>query len=78
MGLCTTACMDRSLPLPSPFPPQVVAISAKERATLLLQPGGPAGPRWLPSLRPLHFRLAQLLHSAGARQRAPDWGEYAP
>ncbi|KAL4419463.1 hypothetical protein ABPG77_003576 [Micractinium sp. CCAP 211/92] len=56
----------------------VVAISAKERATLLLQPGGPAGPRWLPSLRPLHFRLAQLLHSAGARQRAPDWGEYAP
>ncbi|KAL4440538.1 hypothetical protein ABPG75_003539 [Micractinium tetrahymenae] len=55
----------------------VVAISAKEQATLVSKPGSPAAPSWLGSLRPLHFHLAQLLHRAGARQQAPDWGEYA-
>lgn len=58
--------------------PQVMAVSARERATLLLGQGDEGAPRWLPSLRPLHFRLAQLLHSAGAREQAPDWADYAP
>ncbi|PRW39081.1 putative GTP-binding mitochondrial [Chlorella sorokiniana] len=67
----------------------VIAISAKERCTLLPVAGGQPQPtaaasaparaaalHLMPGLQPLHYQLAALLHRAGARQQQPAWAEF--
>lgn len=71
-------------------PKQIVAVSARERCTLLpvdrggavLAPQAPGASKahhshlaLRPGLQPLHFELAALLHRAGARPDAPAWDE---
>lgn len=79
-----------SLPSTIPTPHvQVIAISAKERCTLLPVAGGEPQPtaaaspparaaalHLMPGLQPLHYQLEALLHRAGARQQRPAWAEF--
>ena len=64
----------------------MVALSAKEQMVLgevaaVCNGGGDGDGKqrlgWGRGLHALHFRLAQLLHRAGARPQPPDWAEYA-